>query len=283
MRTVELTAGTIAYEDTGGSGPVLVLLHGVMMDHTVWDPVLPLLPPDVRCVRPVLPLGSHRIPLRRPELATHHGVAALVGELLEALDLRDVTLVLNDWGGAQLLLVEQPERVTGAVLVACEAFDNFPPGLPGRMIAASAAIPGALWLTAQLQRTAWFRRAPGAWGAMAKHPVPHAVMDRWFDPVRLDRDVRRDLRTFAASTPTREQRAELARRLGRLSIPVLVVWASEDKLMPRDHGARLAALIPHGRLVEVEDSYTVMPRDQPGPLAAELARFVTVDAGSGRR
>ncbi|WP_156251723.1 alpha/beta fold hydrolase [Pseudactinotalea terrae] len=277
MRTVELSAGTIAYEDTGGDGPVLLLLHGVMMDAGVWDPVLPLLPEGVRCVRPVLPLGSHRIPLRRPELATHHGVAALVGELMEALDLRDVTLVLNDWGGAQLLLAERPERVTRAALVACEAFQNFPPGVPGTMIAASAAIPGAMLLTAHLQRFAWFRRAPGAWGWMLKHPVPAAVMDRWFEPARLDRAIRRDLRTFAGSTPSRDQLRDLTRRLAGVTIPVLVAWASEDRLMPREHGRALAELLPQGYLVEIPDSYTVVPRDQPAALARALTGLLQRD------
>ena len=249
---------------------MLLLLHGVMMDATVWDRVLPMLPSNVRCVRPVLPLGSHRIPLRRSEMATHHGVATIVGDLMEALDLRDVTLVLNDWGGAQLLLAERPERVTRAALVACEAFENFPPGLPGKMIAASAAIPGAMLLTAQLQRFQWFRRAPGAWGWMLKHPVPRAVMDRWFEPARVCSAVRRDLRTFAASTPSRSELHDLTERLRSLDMPVLVAWATEDRLMPREHGRALAELLPQGYLVEIDDSYTVVPLDQPASLAAAL-------------
>ncbi|WP_420112223.1 alpha/beta fold hydrolase [Pseudactinotalea sp.] len=282
IRTVELSAGHLAYQDTGGDGPVLLLLHGVMMDATVWDPVLPLLPPGLRVVRPTLPLGSHRLPLRRPEMATHHGVAELVGEFMEALDLDDVALVLNDWGGAQLLLAERPARVTRAALVACEAFDNFPPGMPGKMIAASAAIPGAMLLTAHLQRFDWFRRAPGGWGSMFKHPVPSSVMDGWFEPVRLNAAIRRDLRTFAGSTPTRTQRRWLAEAMRELDIPVLVVWASEDRLMPREHGERLAELLPQGRLVEIDDSYTVVPQDQPAALARALSELLERDANSAR-
>ncbi len=59
--------------------------------------------------------------------------------------------------------------------------------------------------------------------------------------------------------------------------PVLVVWAREDRLMPRSHGPRLAALFRQGRLVEIDDSYTLIPEDQPRRLAAELARFVTTE------
>ena len=43
MRTIEVPAGVIEY-DEAGSGPPVVLLHGLLMDHMLWDRVLPLLP-----------------------------------------------------------------------------------------------------------------------------------------------------------------------------------------------------------------------------------------------
>jgi len=281
MPTVSLTAGQVDYLDTGGDGPIAVLLHGVNMDATVWSMVVDRLGPEVRCICPTLPLGSHRRPMDRPHLVTHRGVAALVGELLERLDLRDVTLVLNDWGGAQFLLAEGPtERIAGAALVACEAFDNFPPGMPGKAVAASARVPGMLWLAMQLQRFGWFRRAPGAWGWMSRTAVPKDVMDAWFAPAQRDPDIRRDLRTFALSTPTTQELDRLASGLPGFDRPVLVVWARQDRLMPREHGPRLAQLFPRGRLVEVEDSFTLVPVDQPDLLADELLRFIREDVGS---
>lgn len=283
METLQLTAGVIEYGDTGGDGPVLVLLHGVNMDGTVWGPVQERLPPNYRCITPTLPLGSHRRAMERPDLITHRGVAAMVGELLEALDLHDVTLVLNDWGGAQFLLADGPnDRIAAAVLVACEAFDNFPPGRPGKMIATSARVPAFLWLAMQMQRFRWFRRAPGGWGWMIKRPVPKEVMDGWFSPAQHEAGVRRDLRNFALSTPSRAELAALTDQLPAFDRPVLVVWATEDRLMPRSHGPRLAALFPNAELIEVDDSYTVMPLDRPALLATELKRFVDFVAVTDR-
>ena len=275
MPTLNLTAGTIEYTDTGGEGPVLLMLHGVNMDASLWRNVVTHLGPNFRCVAPTLPLGSHRHPMDRPDLVTHRGVAAMVGELVEALDLQAVTLVINDWGGAQFLLADGPnDRLAAAALVACEAFDNFPPGRPGKAVAASARMPGLLWLSMQLQRFEWFRRAPGAWGWMSKRPIPQTVMDGWFTPAMRNPAVRRDLRTFALSTPSRAELRRLAETLPGFDRPVLVVWAREDKLMPREHGPRLADTFPQGRLVEIDDSYTLVPEDQPQRLAEELARFV---------
>jgi len=37
MSEIALSAGTIEYEDTGGNGPTIVLLHGIMMDASLWD------------------------------------------------------------------------------------------------------------------------------------------------------------------------------------------------------------------------------------------------------
>jgi pimeloyl-ACP methyl ester carboxylesterase len=52
MKELELAAGTIEYEDTGGSDPVVVLLHGVVMNGTLWRHVVADLRSDHRCVVP---------------------------------------------------------------------------------------------------------------------------------------------------------------------------------------------------------------------------------------
>jgi pimeloyl-ACP methyl ester carboxylesterase len=52
--------------------------------------------------------------------------------------------------------------------------------------------------------------------------------------------------------------------------PALVVWAQQDRVMPPEHGRRLAELLPQGRLVEVSDSYTLFPLDQPASLAQAI-------------
>ena len=48
----------------------------------------------------------------------------------------------------------------------------------------------------------------------------------------------------------------------------------EDRVMPLEHGRRLAELLPHGRLVDVSDSYTLIPQDQPASLAQIIREFM---------
>ena len=64
---IELSAGTIEYQDTGGEGPATVLLGGLMMDASLWEDVIADLSPDHRCVAPTLPLGVHCV---RPSSAS---------------------------------------------------------------------------------------------------------------------------------------------------------------------------------------------------------------------
>lgn len=80
---------------------------------------------------------------------------------------------------------------------------------------------------------------------------------------------------YALSVPDRATLLERAERMRSYDGPVLVVWAKEDRLMPREHGRRLAVLFPRGRLVEIDDSYTLIPVDQPGQLAELLREFTS--------
>src|SRR4051795_7936723 len=127
MPEIDVTAGTIEYEDTGGDGPVVVLLHGLAMDGSLWRHVVADLRDEHRCVVPTLPFGSHRRPMKPDADLSLRGHANLVGELLERLDLQDVTLVQNDLGYAQLLAVEGPERVPPPLPVSSGGLSHPPP------------------------------------------------------------------------------------------------------------------------------------------------------------
>ena len=272
VRTVDLTAGLIDYFDTGGNGPTVVLLHGVLMNNTVWRPMMSELGPAHRCVAPTLPLGAHRKPMRPGADLSIDGIALLVAEFLEQLDLTDVALVMNDWGGPQLLVDHgRTERIGRLVLVACEAFDNFPPGAPGRRLAKLAAARGGFALQSLLMRFAVVRQSVAR--TLAKHPVSDEMLRDWFGPFARDTRVRQDLRTYCRSVPLDSGR-DWSARLASFVKPALVVWAPEDQMMPAEHGRQLAELLPDGHLVEIEDSYTLVPLDQPQRLAGALRSFI---------
>ncbi len=276
MPEVELSSGTIEYEDTGGSGPVVVLLHGLIMDGSLWRHVIADLRSDFRCVAPTLPLGGHRHPMRADADLSMRGIAELAGELIERLDLNGITLAMNDWGGAQLLIGgARDERIARLALCACEAFDNVPPKGTARALPYIARVPGGIMAALMPFRFDPLRRLPMTFGPMSKRPVPRDVMDRWFAPALEQREVRRDLRKYVLSAAQgRRDLLAAAETLRSFDRPALVAWASEDRLMPREHGRRLAELLPQGQLVEVADSYTLIPEDQPTQLAGHLRELM---------
>lgn len=274
MERVELSAGPIEYEDTGGDGPVVVLVHGLIQGASLWRKVVPRLAPAHRCVVPTWPLGGHRLPMRPGADLSLHGQARLLAEFLDTLELSDVTLVQNDWGGALVLAADGPtDRLARLVLTSCEAFENYPPGLPGRFARLSFRLPGGGWAAAQALRLRPLRRLPLTFGWMSKRPVPDEVMDGWFRPLARDARIRRDLLGYLRPFD-RDDLVRCEPGLRAFDRPVLVVWTPEDRVMPPEHGARLAALFPDARLVEIADSWTLIPEDQPEALADAITTFV---------
>lgn len=277
MPELEISAGTIDYEDTGGSGPVIVFVHGLMMDGSLWRKVVEKLGADYRCVLPTLPLGGHRHPMHPDADLSMSGVAEILGEFVERLDLREVTLAMSDWGGPQLLIGSpRDERLARLVLCSCEAFENVPPKGAAKMLPYIARVPGGIFAAVMPFRFDRLRRLPITYGPLSKRPVPREVMDRWFGPVVSQRQIRRDLRKYVLSAAQgRRDLMAAAEQLRSFDRPALVAWASEDHLMPIEHGRRLAALLPQGRLVEIADSYTLISEDQPAKLTTHIREFLT--------
>lgn len=276
MTTIELSAGTIDYQDTGGGGPVIVLLHGLMMDASLWDGVTAELSAGHRCVAPTLPFGAHQHAMRADADLSLPGIARLVAEFLDRLDLRDVTLVGNDTGGAlvQLLIGDGAARVGRVVLASCDAFDNFPPGLTGKtLVLAGKLSPGMFGVFMQQMRFRMIRRLPVAFGWLTKRG--DAATARWMTPVLTQPSIRRDtVRMLQAAMADTKLMLAAAENLPGFGQPALVVWAREDRVMPPEHGRRLAGLFPAGRLVEIDDSYTLIPLDQPARFAQVIREFI---------
>jgi hypothetical protein len=165
------------------------------------------------------------------------------------------------------------DRVGKLVLVSCEAYDNYPPGVAGYAAWLSAKLPGGLTFMRQVLLRPTLRRLPFIFGQMTKHGVPDELMRDWLEPLKRP-EIRRDLRKYAgdAMNGKRDLLAANA-KLGSFERPVLVVWDSEGKMMPNQDGRKLAASFPDSRFVELADCYTLIPEDQPLPLAAEIRAF----------
>jgi pimeloyl-ACP methyl ester carboxylesterase len=279
-QTLDLTAGTIDYEDTGGAGPTVLFVHGLLVDGTLWRKVVTRLD-GLRCVVPTLPLGSHRVPARDRSALTPIGVADLIAEFMERLDLTDVTIVANDTGGAitQLLLTRRPERIARVVLTPCDAFENFlPPAFRPLQWLAKARLLGPALLPLHIRA---LRPTPLAYGLLTRRPVPAEILEGWVRPALSDRRIRGDVQHFTRHIDKRLT-LDAAAKLGDFDRPVLLAWSAEDRFFKIAFAERLAAVFPDARVEPVADAYTFLPEDQPDVLAGLIAEFARSDAVAER-
>ncbi|MEV6322927.1 alpha/beta hydrolase [Nocardia sp. NPDC051787] len=275
MPTIDLPAGRVHYVERG-EGPPVVLLHGLLMNHTLWDEVLGLLPDGFRYVLPDLPLGAHPIPLKPGVDLSLRGLNQLLADFLAALDLRDVTLVHSDWGGALFLTAYGlDERVGRLIVLPCEAFDNFPPGLPGKMATVATYLPGGITVALRQLRVPWLRRSPLLFGWMARRRLSDDLVRGWTEPGLRDGRIRRDLLAYTKSGFRRRELIAHTEALRNFAGEALILWSSAGKVMPREHGRRLAELIPRARLVEIDDAYVLSMLDQPTAVAEAMSAFLT--------
>jgi pimeloyl-ACP methyl ester carboxylesterase len=274
MPEVAITAGRIAYQDTGGDGPVVVLIPGLLMDWKQWRKVIDELTPEFRCVSPSLPTGAHWQPMKPDADLTLIGMGRIVTEFLAAAQLEDVTLCFNDWCGAQVMIADGGmDRVGKLVLVSCETAGNYPPGLAGFAAWLSAKLPGGYVATRALLLQPRLRKLPFVFGQMTKRGVPDELMRDWMEPLRK-REIRRDLRRYAGDAMRgKRDLARASAALPSFEKPVLVVWDEEGKMMPNEAGRALAASFPNSRYVELPDCFTLIPEDQPEALAREIREF----------
>lgn len=274
MPELTLDQGTIRYLDEG-SGPPVVFVHGALVNGRLWEPVIERLRGRFRCIAPDLPLGSHQIPLKPDADLSPHGLARIVSGVIEQLDLRDVTLVGNDTGGAlcQLLVVAAPERIGRLVLTDCDAFEDFPPKMFKPLITA-AKIPGALRAGLEPMRSKAARRLPVAYGGLLKRPIPDEVMDGWVLRALKDKGIMNDLRR-ALSGIDADILLDNTPKLAGFKKPVLFVWSREDKFFKIEHAHRLAKIFPDARVEELDDAYTFVSWDQPDRVAELIGGFAS--------
>lgn len=274
---VDVPAGTISYRERGAGSPI-VFVHGVAVNGDLWRRVVPTLASRHHCITPDLPWGSHSIPLKPDTDLSLPGMARIVADLLEAIDVNDVTIVANDTGGAvaQALVGRHPDRIGRLVLTSCDAFEKFPP-TPQKYLEVTARSRLLTWIVAYTAKFKAIQRLPTAYGYVTSRPMPVDIMRSFTGPIRLNAGVRRDFRRMLAAVDTKYT-FEAADKLGSFDKPALVLWAENDKIFPREHGQRLAELLPRGEFALIPQSRTFIPEDQPDVLATAIGNFLAETA-----
>ena len=278
-RETVLEHGAIRYREVGGGEPVL-FVHGVLVNGVLWRDVVARLSGSFRCVVPDLPLGGHSVAMRAEADLSPKGVARLVADFMEALDLRDVTLVGNDTGGAicQIVIANHPGRIGRLVLTNCDAYEAFFP------LFLKPFHYGARFLgTHFTDLLAWSLRARPVqhvllW-TVARRRLDDAVLDSYFAPLINDAEVRGDLTRFLAQVSNRHT-LEAARVFPSFRRPVLIVWGEDDIFFLTRYARRLERDFPDATLEFLPGSRAFVPEDRPERLAELIETFLLTRAGA---
>jgi pimeloyl-ACP methyl ester carboxylesterase len=268
-KEIDLPAGRIRYREAG-SGKPIVFVHGYLVDGRLWDGVVDRLSDRYRCLAPDWPIGAQQIAMKPDSDLSPYGIAAIVASFLEKLDLDDVTIVGNDSGGAmsQVLVTRHPERIGRLVLTNCDTHTNFPPG-PFKALVPLAKLPGGMTAIAVPFRIGAVARA--AFKPFAKN-IPPELIASWMQPGLHDAGVKHDLKKVTVGMNKRYT-LEAAEKLRSSPLPLLLTWAPGDRVFPMKYAERLAGEVPNARIVEIPDSRTFVPLDQPQRLADAIAEF----------
>jgi pimeloyl-ACP methyl ester carboxylesterase len=270
-RSIDTRSGHISYTDVG-SGPVLLFVHGVLMNKHLWRHQIHALSDIRRCIAiDLLAHGDTEIDTDQDVSVTAN--AAMIAEFLDALDIDRVDIVGNDSGGGicQIFAALNPDRVRTLTLTDCDASDNWPPAAfqPFVDMAVAGGLHGAL--TAMLTDTSRFR-APEALGPAYQDPtsVSDADIEIYLTPFLRTERRTRDLQRFLAAFDNRHTLA-IESQLRTLEAPTLIVWGTDDVYFPTRWAHWLAETIPGaGTPVEVPGARLFFVEEQPQALTAPL-------------
>jgi pimeloyl-ACP methyl ester carboxylesterase len=266
MPEIQVSQGTVHYQDEG-SGPPIVLIHGLLVNGRVWERLVPRLSERMRVIVPDLPLGSHSQPMDPDADLSAPGLGDLIAELIERLELEEVTIVGSDTGGAltQIAVAAHPGRIGRIVLVNCDAFEHFPPPAFAGVFKLIARVPGAVKALELGARSRFVRTRAMGLMPLTVEPVPDELLRDWLAPLK-NAGVRRDLLKVARGVSP-EHTLAAAERLRSFTGSALIAWGTRDKFFPLADAERLKALFGDARLELIEDARAFVQLDTPKRLA----------------
>ncbi len=268
QQRIEIGGHEIAYVDEGEGAPLL-MLHGNPTWSFVYRDVIAGLRDRYRCIAPDLPgFGFSTAAPGYGFLPAEH--SAVIAGFVEALDLRDITLMGHDWGGPIGLGVagRQPERFAALVLLNTfawpvngdlhfEAFSRFLGGPIGKQLILRANAFVNLLVPAGTRRV-----GPGA-EVMSAYRGPFAERADRLPTYVFPREI----------VGSRDFLAEVEAGLGALrDLPTLILWGDRDVAFRDKERRRFEALFPDHETVVLEGAGHYVQEDAADEIVAAVLR-----------
>jgi pimeloyl-ACP methyl ester carboxylesterase len=271
VHTVTVNGSRIAYLDNGG-GPPVILVHGFGGSLWQWEYQQVPLAAHHRVITFDLPGSGFS---DKPDLAyAPDEMIAFFRGFMDALGIQKAALVGNSMGGGLVIgmAVTHPERVDRVVLIS-----GMPQGvrkkLTGRLIRRAVETSAPVWL---IRLGNWLA---GRW--VTEDVLQEIVFDHsLLTPAVIERSYQNrqrpgliaPLMKMARNLPLWEQ--GLARRIGEINQPTLVIWGEQDEVFPPEVGRELQATIKGASFALVPKAGHIPQWEQPDVVNQLLIAFL---------
>jgi haloalkane dehalogenase len=246
------------YVDEGEGAPAL-LLHGEPTWAYLYRKVIPQVAPVARCVAPdYFGFGRSDKPVERDSYSYDTHTASLE-RFVDELDLRDVTVVMQDWGGplGMRLAVERPDRIARLVVMNTGIFLGRPPSDTWLRFRELVRRSGAEFQPGRLIQRTCTTLLPDE--VVAAYDAPFPTAESKTGVLMFPEQVPTE-----PDHPSAEKMREVREKLGSWDRPALVFFGDSDPIFSQRVAERIAELIPGAELQE--------------PIAG-AGHFVQEDAG----
>ncbi len=250
---MELNAVDLYYEEYGQGIPV-VFLHGFPFDHTIWEPLVPLLRDQARMILPDLrgfghsPVTEGVYPMRL--------LAEDIAHLMDRLEIEKAVLVGHSMGGYASLSFAQayPGRLLGLGLVATHAAADSPERRQTRYkLAESVVHKGARVVASNMVSTLTPRKE-------LLEPINELIL-------------RAHPEGIAGALKGMAERHDLTGALSGITVPAVVIVGKADQLLLRENVETMAQMLPKGWLVEIPNAGHMLTMEDPQAVADALLQM----------
>ena len=253
---MELNPVDLSYEEHGEGVPV-IFLHGFPFDRTIWEPVIPQLSEQARCILPDL-RGFGQSPVTE-DVYSMRLQAEDIARLMDRLGIEQAILIGHSMGGYVSLAFAQayPNRLLGLGLVATQAAADPPERRQSRYKTADAVMHKGARVVAS---------------SMVQSLTPKKEL---VEPIK---------KLILNATPAgvvgalkgMAERQDLTGELSRIMVPALVLYGSSDQLLPRDRVETMAQMLPKGWMVEIENAGHMLMMEEPDRVAEALGQLIRI-------